>query len=79
MIGLTNDNWADNEIQAFKLLFVQKMQKKLFFLSHEYEVLLLFSLLYHMILNIFRVWSDKITYFKPCDIYWHFMDETINL
>lgn len=28
MIILTNDNWADNEIQAFKLLFVQKMHKK---------------------------------------------------
>lgn len=33
MIGLTNDNRADNEIQAFKLLFVQKMQKKLFLVT----------------------------------------------
>lgn len=33
MIGLTNDNWADNEIQAFKLLFIQKMQEKLFLVT----------------------------------------------
>lgn len=52
MIGLTNDNWADDEIQAFKLLFVQKMQKKLIlvtwiwsfpaflaFVSHDTEYL----------------------------------------